>query len=136
MESKYASALKSIIGKVALPAAIVGTGTYAGIRGVKDLKNQKIDQKASKYDRSIARNLRKGNLTNNNLSDEDMSLVDNMYKIASIDKEAFAALGAFGHALGAAFNVSYGLGTGSDVKSNLKKNKLEFNTLKNQQYKL
>ena len=131
MPSKYASAFSVIAKAPALSALIAGGLTYGGIRSYKDLKNQAVDNKASRYDRSIARNLRRGKLTYNNLSEDDTHLVDKMYKISSLNKESWLM-----PLIGAGLNVSMGLGVAGDAKNAIKKNKLDFSSLSQGQYKI
>ena len=80
--------------KKSAPALAVGTavgGSVAGVRAISSaVKHAPLaDDKTTGYQKHIAKNLRTGNMTVNNLSQFDQGTARNMYKISSLEKQAF-----------------------------------------------
>ena len=90
------TALKASVSKPGLAAIGAGgvTATALGVKKVKEKEDNK--RKFSGYKKHVARNLRSGNLTVNNLSDQDVPIASKMHKISSLMNVAFTGMMAKG----------------------------------------
>ena len=81
--------LKGATSKAGLAGLAVGGGTLAAVKGKRMVDVNNSLRGYSGYTRSVARNLRTGKMTANNLSNQDLHIKNNMYKIASLLNTAF-----------------------------------------------
>ena len=111
--------------KPILIGTLAGTGLYATKKLAKEYGDQKVNEKASEYDRMIAKGLRTGELSADDIGQYDEKTRINMYKISSQllgDKESFMEKRAF---IGTLLNGLFAYGVHQDVEDEKKKYRLK-----------